>query len=68
MRTVGAAWPIEASVRLLSRGFYSDAQVESGLRYIFGPDSQLIADRTYFVIEEGESLVAAGGWCRRRTL
>lgn len=55
-------------MRLLSRGFYSDAQVESGLRYIFGPDSQLIADRTYFVIEEGESLVAAGGWSRRRTL
>jgi GNAT superfamily N-acetyltransferase len=60
---------IEASVRGLSAGYYTKAQVESALRYVFGPDSQLIADRTYYVItdERGE-LVAAGGWGRRRTL
>jgi GNAT superfamily N-acetyltransferase len=36
---------------------------------VFGPDTQLIADRTYYVIEnETGELVAAGGWSRRRTL
>jgi GNAT superfamily N-acetyltransferase len=60
---------IEASVRGLSAGYYTDPQVESALRHVFGPDTQLIADRTYFVIEaDSGALVAAGGWSRRRTL
>jgi GNAT superfamily N-acetyltransferase len=60
---------IEQSVRALSVGHYSGPQVESALRYVFGPDSQLIADRTYYVIESAEGeLVGAGGWSRRRTL
>lgn len=60
---------IEASVRGLSVGFYSDRQIESALRYVFGVDSQLIADGTYFLIEgEGEDIAAAGGWSRRATL
>jgi GNAT superfamily N-acetyltransferase len=60
---------IEQSVRALSAGYYTGPQVESALRYVFGPDTQLIADRTYHVIEgpAGE-LVAAGGWSRRGTL
>jgi GNAT superfamily N-acetyltransferase len=59
---------IDESVRALSRGYYSDEQVESGLRYVFGPDTQLIDDGTYFVIEVEGDLAAAGGWSRRRTL
>jgi len=59
---------IDASVRELSRGFYSDPQVESALRYVFGPDTQLIADRTYFVLPAAEGFAAAGGWSKRRTL
>ncbi len=59
---------IERSVRELSRGFYTEAEIESGLRYVFGPDSALIADGTYFVITDGDRLAAAGGWSRRRTL
>src|SRR5262249_5192798 len=62
---------IERSVRVraLSAPFYTGPQIESALRYVIGPDTQLIGDRTYYVIEseEGE-LVAAGGWSRRRTL
>jgi GNAT superfamily N-acetyltransferase len=60
---------IEQSVRALSAPYYTGPQIESALRYVVGPDTQLIADRTYYVIEseEGE-LVAAGGWSRRRTL
>ena len=59
---------IDASVRALSAGFYTPAQVESALRHLFGPDTQLIADGTYHVVEAGGAVAAAGGWSRRRTL
>jgi GNAT superfamily N-acetyltransferase len=59
---------IASSVLELSRGFYTPQQAESGLRYVFGVDSQLIADRSYYVIEDATGLLAAGGWSRRRTL
>ena len=59
---------IAESVRELSRGFYTVQQAESGLRYVFGVDSQLIADQSYYVIEDDQGVVAAGGWSRRRTL
>jgi GNAT superfamily N-acetyltransferase len=60
---------IELSVRALSAPYYTGAQIESALRYVFGPDTQLIADRTYYLLEtEAGELVAAGGWSRRRTL
>jgi GNAT superfamily N-acetyltransferase len=56
---------IAASVRTLSRGFYTEAQAESALRFVFGVDSQLIADGSYYVIEDDDGLAAAGGWSRR---
>jgi GNAT superfamily N-acetyltransferase len=59
---------IDHSVRGLSAGYYTSAQAESALVHVFGPDTQLIADRTYYVVESGDALVAAGGWSRRRTL
>lgn len=59
---------IDASVRVLSRGYYSDAEIESGLRFVFGPDTALIADGTYWVVDDAGVLAAAGGWSRRRTL
>jgi GNAT superfamily N-acetyltransferase len=59
---------IDASVRELSRGFYSETQVESALRYVFGPDTRIIADQTYYVLPAEDAFAAAGGWSRRRTL
>jgi GNAT superfamily N-acetyltransferase len=59
---------IGESVRGLSVGYYTAAQVESALVHVFGPDTQLIADGTYYVVESAGALVAAGGWSRRRTL
>lgn len=60
---------IDLSVRRLSLGYYTDSQIESALRYVFGPDTQLIADQTYYVVEHGTGeLRGAGGWSRRRTL
>jgi GNAT superfamily N-acetyltransferase len=58
---------IASSVRELSRGFYTDAQAESGLKYVFGVDSQLIADGSYYVVEDDVGFAAAGGWSKRRT-
>lgn len=59
---------ILASVRGLSTGFYTPAQVEAALERVFGVDSQLIADGTYYVIDGAMGPAAAGGWSGRRTL
>jgi len=42
---------IEMSVRELQAQDYTPAQMEGGLETVFGVDSQLIADGTYFVAE-----------------
>lgn len=59
---------IARSGRELSVGYYSAAQADAITRHVFGVDTQLIDDRTYFVIEDGARIVACGGWSRRRTL
>ena len=59
---------IARSARGLSAPFYSDEQVEAKLRHVFGVDTQLIADGTYFVLEADGAIVACGGWSRRGTL
>jgi GNAT superfamily N-acetyltransferase len=59
---------IEQSARVLSAGFYSAQETEAVVRHVFGVDSQLIADGTYFVIEADGRLAACGGWSRRSTL
>ena len=59
---------IPASARELSRGYYTEEQTEAAIRYIFGPDTLLINDRSYFVAEDGETLAGCGGWSRRRSL
>ncbi|MGA7558786.1 MAG: GNAT family N-acetyltransferase [Terriglobales bacterium] len=69
---------IEASVRGLQARDYSPAQLESALRTVYGVDTQLIADGTYFAAEAVDDagaelsgavvLVGCGGWSKRRTL
>jgi GNAT superfamily N-acetyltransferase len=56
------------SVRALSTSDYSPAQIDTSLRHVFGVDSQLISDGTYYVIDGDASLAAAGGWSARQTL
>ena len=41
---------IARSARELSIGYYTPAQTDAAIRHVFGVDSQLIADGTYFVV------------------
>lgn len=65
---------IEASVQGLQAGTYSPAQIEGALKSVYGVDSQLIADGTYFIAEIAEPntgqihVVGCGGWSKRKTL
>ena len=59
---------IELSGRALSAGYYSPEQADAITRHVFGVDTQLIDDQTYFVIDGESHIVACGGWSKRRTL
>lgn len=52
----------------LSRGFYTEAQAAALTEHVFGPDTRLVDDGTYYVIECADGLAACGGWSLRRTL
>ena len=52
----------------LSAGFYTPEQAQAVTRHVFGVDTQLVADQTYFVIEKDGALAACGGWSKRKTL
>lgn len=64
---------IAASVRELQAEDYTPDQREVALKNVYGVDTQLIADGTYFVAEtdpaQGAPLIAGcGGWSKRKTL
>lgn len=62
---------IATSARELSAGFYTPLQTEALITHVFGVDTQLIADGTYYIVEEAAGIdgpTAAGGWSARRTL
>jgi GNAT superfamily N-acetyltransferase len=62
---------IQRSVRELQRFDYSSEQIEAALEGVFGVDSRLIADGTYFAVTPADAanlIVGCGGWSRRSTL
>lgn len=74
---------IDRSVRELQHRDYSPAEIELALKTVYGVDTQLIIDRTYFVVEAISDtptalasaghvapprIVGCGGWSKRRTL
>src|ERR671920_344754 len=59
---------IAESARGLSRGDYSDEQVEAALASVFGVDTDLIHDGTYYVAEAEGEPIGCGGWSKRKTL
>jgi GNAT superfamily N-acetyltransferase len=59
---------IDASVRGLQAEDYTPSQIEGALATVYGVDTQLIVDGTYFVAEANSAIVACGGWSKRKTL
>jgi GNAT superfamily N-acetyltransferase len=60
---------IAASARGLGVGYYRAEQTEALVAHVFGVDTRLIADGTYYVVDDPDGgLAAAGGWSARRTL
>jgi GNAT superfamily N-acetyltransferase len=65
---------IDLSVRVLQAQDYSPAQIELALKTVYGVDTQLIADGTYFAVEilpvgNPKPIIAGcGGWSKRKTL
>jgi GNAT superfamily N-acetyltransferase len=64
---------IDLSVRVLQRADYSAEQLQAALGTVYGVDTQLLDDGTYYVVEVGaagedKKLVACGGWSMRKTL
>jgi GNAT superfamily N-acetyltransferase len=62
---------IDSSVRGLQANDYTQAQMEGALENVYGVDTNLIADGTYFVVEAASpknAMVGCGGWSRRKTL
>ena len=55
------------SAAQLGTGFYSPDQSAALSREVFGVDSQLVTDGTYFVMEVDGATAACGGWSRRST-
>ncbi len=61
---------IEESVRGLQAQDYTPAQIEGALRSVYGVDTQLIEDGTYFAVQAQQDgqIIACGGWSKRKTL
>jgi GNAT superfamily N-acetyltransferase len=60
---------IAESARGLGREDYTERQIESAIETgVFGVDTDLILDGTYFVVEAEGRLIGCGGWSRRKTL
>lgn len=55
------------AIDTLQKGFLDEAQIVAS-REVMGLDTQLVADRTYFMVEEAGRLAGCGGWSRRATL
>src|SRR5476651_250325 len=59
---------IVLSVRGLSVDYYTPNQIESAIKYVFGVDTQLVIDGTYYVAQIDDTIVGCGGWSKRNTL
>ncbi|MBP3984314.1 hypothetical protein J5837_07715 [Pseudoxanthomonas helianthi] len=59
---------IRTSAIEITRGFYSPVQAEALAEHVFGVDTVLVDDRTYYLIEVGSEIAACGGWNKRDTL
>lgn len=58
---------MDAAIAENQKSFLTAEQIAAS-RLIMGLDTQLVDDRTYFVIEEDGAIAGCGGWSRRATL
>lgn len=58
---------IPRSARILQAPFYTPRQLDGAFGTIFGVDTQLIRDATYFVAVKDDQVVGCGGWSKRQT-
>lgn len=58
---------MQRAIDELQSGFLSEEEVAAS-RAVMGLDTQLVADRTYFIVEDGNDVAGCGGWSRRATL
>lgn len=59
---------IATSARILGAGDYTGEQIEAALLGVWGVDTEIIRDGTYFIGEVDNELILCGGWSRRATL
>lgn len=59
---------IRESAAALSEGFYTPEESAAAIQYVFGVDTTLVDDQTYFIASLDGSNVACGGWSRRGAL
>jgi GNAT superfamily N-acetyltransferase len=59
---------ISESARTLQANYYTPEQIEGALGTVFGVDSQLIQDGTYFIAKNVHQIIGCGGWSKRKTL
>jgi len=60
---------LRESVLGLGSADYTPEQNASALAHMYGMDTTLIDDGTYFAVEDSDgAILACGGWSRRRTL
>lgn len=55
------------AIEELQRPFLSSVEIAAS-KAVMGLDTQLISDRTYFIVESGDTIAGCGGWSRRATL
>jgi GNAT superfamily N-acetyltransferase len=58
---------MDRAIRALLSPYLPPEVVEASFE-VMGLDTQLIADRTYFAVEEHGAIIGCGGWSRRATL
>jgi len=58
---------MDRAIDELQRPFLSPAEIAAS-HAVMGLDTRLVADGTYYVVEESGALAGCGGWSRRATL
>lgn len=56
---------MKESTRAIFPAYYDAQQTASAIRHVARVDPMLLEDRTYFVLEVADELVACGGWSKR---